>query len=222
LGVAGTGANILNYEHDPCFNPTAWEAMRRVRGCGMSKTPLPIFKGQNFLLRAASPDDAQFIMKLECDASIHKMFGRNSEDLKPYSPDDVQQWVQRLIKHPCAWVIDARGVIGEVRLDRINMQDRRASFGIGILDPAWLGKGIGTQAAQFVLGYAFQTLHLHRVGLRVLAYNARAIRSYQKCGFVIEGREREAGLVDGEWHDGLIMGILDREFKPDCRGAASS
>jgi RimJ/RimL family protein N-acetyltransferase len=53
---------------------------------------------------------------------------------------------------------------------------------------------------------------LHRVSVRVLAYNKRAIRSYQKCGFVIEGREREAGPVNGQWHDDVIMGLLDREF----------
>lgn len=140
------------------------------------------------------------------------MFGGNFADLKPYSESEAQNIVQRLLEHPCAWVIDADGMIGEVRLDRIDMQDRRANFAIGILDPMWLGKGLGTEAAKLVLDFAFRTLHLHRIGLRVLAYNTRAIRSYEKCGFVVEGREREAGLVDGVWHDDVIMGILDRNF----------
>jgi len=43
-------------------------------------------------------------------------------------------------------------------------------------------------------------------------YNVRAIRAYEKCGFAVEGREREAALVDGSCHDDVIMGILDREF----------
>jgi RimJ/RimL family protein N-acetyltransferase len=50
------------------------------------------------------------------------------------------------------------------------------------------------------------------VSVRVVAYNLRAIRAYQKCGFVIEGHEREAACVDGTWHDGVMMGLLDREF----------
>jgi RimJ/RimL family protein N-acetyltransferase len=53
---------------------------------------------------------------------------------------------------------------------------------------------------------------LHRVSVRVLDYNLRAIRAYQKSGFVIEGREREAALVDGAWHDDLMMAILDQEY----------
>jgi len=59
---------------------------------------------------------------------------------------------------------------------------------------------------------AFATLRLHRISVRVVDYNVRAIRAYEKCGFAVEGRDREAALVDGTWHDDVIMGILDREF----------
>jgi RimJ/RimL family protein N-acetyltransferase len=51
-------------------------------------------------------------------------------------------------------------------------------------------------------------LGLHRLSVRVLAFNGRAIRAYQKCGFRIEGRERESAWIDGTWHDDLIMGLL--------------
>ncbi|MCY1382901.1 hypothetical protein D9M69_709710 [compost metagenome] len=61
------------------------------------------------------------------------------------------------------------------------------------------------------MGHAFGELALHRVSLRVLAFNERAIASYRKCGFSIEGREREAALVDGEWRDDIMMGILAHE-----------
>jgi RimJ/RimL family protein N-acetyltransferase len=63
-----------------------------------------------------------------------------------------------------------------------------------------------------VLEYAFGELGLHRIGLRVVAYNVRAIRCYSACGFIEEGREREAAHVAGEWHDDVIMGLLSREF----------
>ena len=46
----------------------------------------------------------------------------------------------------------------------------------------------------------------------MLAYNTRAIACYARCGFVEEGREREAAYVDGTWHDDVVMGILDREL----------
>ena len=65
--------------------------------------------------------------------------------------------------------------------------------------------------------YAFDVLKLHRISVRVLEYDARAIRTYKKCGFVVEGRERQSALVDGTWHDDVIMGILDGEFASAMR-----
>ena len=65
--------------------------------------------------------------------------------------------------------------------------------------------------------YAFDVLKLHRISVRVLEYNARAIRTYKKCGFVVEGRERQSALVDGTWYDDVIMGILDGEFASAMR-----
>ena len=64
---------------------------------------------------------------------------------------------------------------------------------------------------RLVLAYAFDS-GLHRVGLRVLATNERAVRCYTSCGFKLEGRERESARIDGVWQDDLIMGILAREF----------
>ncbi|WP_342454796.1 GNAT family protein [Sinorhizobium mexicanum] len=83
---------------------------------------------------------------------------------------------------------------------------------IGIFNSAMLGRGFGSEAIHLLLRHAFGPMGLHRIGIRVLSYNERAIRAYQKCGFVVEGREREAAFVNGTWHDDIMMGLLDREF----------
>lgn len=66
---------------------------------------------------------------------------------------------------------------------------------------------------RLALAYGFDGLGLHRIDLRVLAFNERAIRCYRKCGFVVEERLREPALVDSERHDDLIMGLLASEFR---------
>jgi RimJ/RimL family protein N-acetyltransferase len=63
-----------------------------------------------------------------------------------------------------------------------------------------------------ILGVGFRWFNLHRIFLWVIAGNARAIRSYEKCGFKHEGRKREAIFIDGEYEDLLLMGMLAREF----------
>lgn len=65
---------------------------------------------------------------------------------------------------------------------------------------------------RLALAHAFDTLGVHRISVRVLAYNTRAIRAYEKCGFMEEGRERESAWVDGAWHDDVMMGILEGEM----------
>jgi ribosomal-protein-alanine N-acetyltransferase len=102
-------------------------------------------------------------------------------------------------------------VVGTVRLHGVDEVDRRARYAIGLLDSARLGIGLGTEVTRTVLTYGFRDMGLHRIDLRVLAFNARAIGCYLRCGFVEEGREREAAFVGGQWHDDVIMGILEHE-----------
>lgn len=174
---------------------------------------LPSLSGANLTLRKARPADVDAFLTFPVDPQIHRMFGGSADALPVRNRETVDAWVHGLIQHSFAWVIEHGKPIGEARLDRVDMHDRRASFAIGIYWPDLLGKGLGTEASRLVLDFAFGQLKLHRVSLRVIAYNERAIRCYQKCGFVIEGREREAGLVDGQWHDDIIMGLLETGFR---------
>jgi hypothetical protein len=64
-----------------------------------------------------------------------------------------------------------------------------------------------------MLDHAFGTLGLHRVGLAVFEFNERAIRAYRKCGFVAEGRAREAIWRDGRFWDEIEMSILQEEWR---------
>ena len=47
----------------------------------------------------------------------------------------------------------------------------------------------------------------------MFGFNERAIRSYEKAGFRVEGREREAIIRDGQRWDELSMGILQPEWR---------
>ena len=179
----------------------------------MSNRDFPVLHGPNVTLRPARAEDVDAFLALESDPQIHEMFGGSRDTFGLITSEVADSIVRRLLQHPFAWVMEQARVIGEVRLDRVDLNDRRASLAIGIYDPRGLGRGFGTEAIRLVLGFAFGKLKLHRISVRVLAYNHRAIRAYEKCGFVVEGREREAAFVNGEWHDDVIMGLLDRELR---------
>ena len=66
---------------------------------------------------------------------------------------------------------------------------------------------------QLMLRHAFENLQLHRVALSVFEFNQRAIRSYRRCGFQVEGRAREAIWREGRWWDEITMSILEPEWR---------
>jgi RimJ/RimL family protein N-acetyltransferase len=104
-------------------------------------------------------------------------------------------------------------LIGAIALDGIDYQHGNAFASVGIGDPANWGQGHGTDAMRTLLRYAFEELNLERVSLTVFEYNPRALRSYQKAGFVVEGRSREFLRRDGRRWDMLFMGILKYEWQ---------
>lgn len=173
------------------------------------------FDGPRICLRPPRPDDAAGRLALGHDSEIIRMFGGDTgRPLPPLTAPEVASWLEGLRAHPHAWIVEHEGrLLGEVRLDGLNQRDARARLAIGFYNPAKLGIGLGRETVGLILAHAFGALELHRVDLRVLAYNTRAIRCYASCGFVVEGRERDAALVDGVWYDDVIMAILAPEFR---------
>ena len=173
----------------------------------------PTLKDGHLSLRAPKDTDAAARFKLGNTAEIHHMFGADPETVHPITKAHATAWLHAQQTEPLAWVIEyRRRMIGALRLHSLDYHDRRASLAIGILDTKFLGKGIGTKAIALIAAHAFGPLALHRLVLRVIDYNARAIAAYKKVGFVIEGREREAARVGEVWHDDVVMGLLAPDF----------
>ncbi|MGE5589906.1 MAG: GNAT family N-acetyltransferase [Bacillota bacterium] len=77
---------------------------------------------------------------------------------------------------------------------------------------AW-GQGLGSEAVRQVLDLAFDNLRLNKVWLQVDAEHVKAIASYQRLGFKVEGRLREDWYRRGQFADTVVMGLLAREWK---------
>ncbi|WP_404450597.1 GNAT family N-acetyltransferase [Virgibacillus necropolis] len=127
--------------------------------------------------------------------------------------DSAKYLIDRILKEKLNWCVEYKGrCIGEARLT-VSDQDNRAKYAVGLFDSSVWGRGLGTEITQLVLQYAFEELSLHRVDLRVLEYNHRAIACYEKCGFFKEGVEREGALIEGKYETDVMMSILDREYQ---------
>jgi RimJ/RimL family protein N-acetyltransferase len=99
-------------------------------------------------------------------------------------------------------------LVGFVYLNGIDWFARNAEFGILIGDRSRQGKGLAKEALALVVGYAFDTLNLNKLYLRVVAFNERALRLYRDFGFVEEGVQRQQAFVRGGYHDVVLMGLI--------------
>ena len=99
-----------------------------------------------------------------------------------------------------------------VTMVRVGWVNADGIIGIAIGDRDRWGKGFGTDAIRLLVQYAFLELNLRRVTLGVNAYNARAIRSYEKVGFVREGVFRGDVKRENQRFDSLMMGLLHEEW----------
>ena len=180
----------------------------------MPQSTLAILEDGDLRLRAPHKNDVNARYALGNTPEIQHMFGVHFDACEPITQDSAQAWVNLQLATQNLWIIElGKRLIGNVFLHTINMQDRRASLALGILDPDIFGQGYGTRVLHMVLHHAFDVIGLHRLSLRVLDYNTRAIATYKKVGFVQEGVEREAALVGGDRHDDVLMGLIASEYE---------
>ena len=182
---------------------------------GVDIVDVPELVGCGVRLRELRDSDIARRASLGHSREIVRGFGGDLvADGSMTEPDAALELRERFGPGPHWAIADQHdALIGVVRLAPIDVANRSARLGIGILDPARLGQGHGTEAIRLALGYGFDCLDLHRVSLTVLADNSRAVAAYTRCGFVVEGRFRDSLWRDGTWHDDLPMAILKPQWE---------
>jgi RimJ/RimL family protein N-acetyltransferase len=103
--------------------------------------------------------------------------------------------------------------VGTTGLYDLQWVMRSASFRVFIGDKGSWDRGIGTECARLMVRYGFEKLNLNRVWLGVNAANERAVRAYEKAGFVREGVLRQEQFRNGRYYDVVRMGVLRDEYK---------
>ena len=138
----------------------------------------------------------------------------------PLSMAEEEDWFENTLKRPveerplCVDVQegDEWELLGNCGFFAIDWRNRSAELGIFIGDKSYWNQGYGSEVMKMLLQHGFSTLNLHRIYLRVFEDNPRAIRAYEKAGFVHEGRQRQAEFHDGQFHDVLFMSVLRPEW----------
>jgi RimJ/RimL family protein N-acetyltransferase len=176
-----------------------------------------LIKGNRVTLRGFELKDVDTIVAHFNDLELRQFLGHPL----PVTKEEEEQWIRN------TWEARQKGteytfgieennkglLIGSCSLMDIQSINRSAELGIVIWNKPYWSKGFGTEAIQLILSYGFYLINLHSIFLRVHDFNKRAISVYEKLGFQHVARKREAVFIDGEYHDVLVMDILEDEFR---------
>jgi RimJ/RimL family protein N-acetyltransferase len=144
------------------------------------------------------PDDPE-IKKLAQDYSVLE----NLSETRLYPPN-MPSSIVFCIEHDNV-------LIGEIGFRTIKWFNRKAEISL-FITPEYQGKGFGKQALLMLMKIAFTKMNLYRLEAEVIDYNDRAKSLFEKLGFVLEGRLRDAKYNDGKYYDVLRYGILRHEY----------
>ncbi len=184
-----------------------------------------MFRGEKVLLRETRESDIERIHQfnqdpelasLDCGYPAPTSIERARADFERRSkgePDPRAVWFAIEALDESSAEPGCQGkYIGDCCLMGLGDPNGNAELGIVICDRAYWGRGYGREAVRLLLHYGFHYRGLRRIVLTTHAKNLRAIRCYQACGFVEEGRPRQVLWLEGEYVDLVNMSILRDEW----------
>jgi len=172
-------------------------------------------EGERIVLRRHVPSNLEAFRRWYSDPEVARLTRYQDG---PMRPDEIERFfIARVVGADALTLAihlrDDDRLIGTCAFSQLDSDNGSALFHITIGEKECWGLGYGTEATELMLAHAFGHLGLHRVALSVFAFNERAIRSYRKAGFVVEGRAREAIWRDGRHWDEIHMSILEEDWR---------
>jgi RimJ/RimL family protein N-acetyltransferase len=174
--------------------------------------------GKRVRLRAIEPDDIPRFATWLNDQEVRQYL----TIYLPFSLAEEHNWYDNMLKrpgeeHPLAIDIKPQTGdwlhVGNIGFNQVDFVNRSAEIGIFIGEKQLWNQGYGKDAMALMVHHGFMNLNLHRIYLHVYESNPRAVHSYEKAGFVHEGRLRQAKYQNGRYVDVLVMSVLNSEWK---------
>lgn len=162
--------------------------------------------GERVQLREIEEEDLEVIVAWRNDPEILKWLfsylplcmSKQRTWYKTYVEDDTQQIFA---------VEVGKKSVGTVGLSHIDYRNQRAELGI-LMDKNWQKKGIGREALNLLIEFAWNEMNLRKIKALVLKENEAAIKLYKSCGFVEEGVLKEEIYKNGEFKDVIVMALM--------------
>ncbi len=168
-----------------------------------------MIKGKHVGIRPLQSDDAWVLFKWFNDPKVTRDLGVR-EPRPSISLDGEMELVQakigkRSVRPFLIQDLDLDVPAGLGELTHIDVKNASAKVFVVIGEPHLFTDRFFLESLGMVMDVAFQTMNLHRVEVRIPAYNERLIGLYLSYGFEMEGRLRHDHFRHGAYVDSVIL-----------------
>jgi RimJ/RimL family protein N-acetyltransferase len=185
-----------------------------------------MFTGKKVRLREVRKEDAELINKLGNEEEVFINLSTRLPMPKPLQVEEnwYQEYTKEYNEDFIQFVIETLDgtVIGKCGTGHIDWKNSCVTIWIFIGNPENRSKGYGSDALSLLVNFIFREMNMNRVQLYVFAFNERAVTSYKKVGFVVEGVQKQELFRNGTYNDVYIMSILKREYDAAKGGDADA
>ena len=170
-------------------------------------------KGTNIYLRALEPEDLEFIYKIENNESIWEV----SNTQTPYSRFLIRQYLENVHQD----IYEAKQLrlaicftntsesIGLVDLFDFDPKNNRAGVGIVIEKENNRNAGLGSEALQLIIQYAFYQLQLHQIYANIGSNNEKSIALFTTFGFQKVGLKKDWNKIHNQYEDEVLFQLIN-------------
>ncbi len=171
---------------------------------------------ERLIIRPITTTDNKQIFNYRSDSETNKYQG-----FVPLVLSEVDKWIKKnpvKINQPESWfqlvIIEKQSnqLIGDVGIHFIGDDGFQCELGC-TLSKEQQGKGFATEAMKVTIDYLFNSLNKHRIIGALDPKNNDSIRLLERLNFRKEAHFKESLLIDREWIDDVIYGLLKSEWK---------
>jgi RimJ/RimL family protein N-acetyltransferase len=174
-----------------------------------------VIRGERVILTALDPVNAPLMQGWINDPDVNRymLVGH-----VPLTLAQEQAYYSRIENSDNAYgfevhVAEDMRLIGHVGLEGVDLRHRHGEIGIVIGDQGSQGRGYGRDALVTMMRFGFDTLGLHRIGIKARTDNERGLHLYRSIGFKDAGVERDLDFAEGRFFDVVGMDMLEDEFR---------
>ena len=173
-------------------------------------------RGDGIRLRRATAADVDFLAGLAVNDDVAPFLAAASAR----DPDAFLEEIERAERSPAEhgrFVVESEEAdgfwpAGSIAFTVANRRSRIAELHGLMLHPDFRGRGLARAATELFTRHLIDDLGFHRVELECYGFNDRAIRHFERSGFVREGVKRKAYWRNGEWADGVLFSVVREDF----------